>query len=66
MENLYVDMGLKGLNPVNAKFVLISTAAIDCFNALFYSDYNPLCLQALLKPLMKMYKPGAHKWQFMV
>ena len=33
------------------------------FNALFYSDYKPLCLQALLTPLMKMCKPGAHKWQ---
>ena len=42
---------------------LISTAAIDCFNALFYSDYKPLCLQALLKPLTEMYKPGAHKRQ---
>lgn len=45
---------------INAKCILI-TIAITCIvsKRFFYSGYKPLCLQAILKPLTKMYTPNS-------
>ena len=53
-------LALKGLKPVEAERILISTA-IACFEALFYFGYKALRLWALFKPLTKICKSRAYK-----